>query len=373
MLLKNFWYVLAEESQVGTTPLRVKALGQYLVLYRRTSDQRIVALSDICIHRMSSLAGGTVEGDCIACPYHGWTYQEDGACTSIPANQPGTPVPRRARVDSYPVVQKYGWVWVFLGDLPEEQRPPIPDFPEFNRPGWRAVYGEFTWQADYTRVLENTVDVAHTPFVHRNSFGNSENPVMPIYDVITQEYSVEATVTLGSPNPKGLSKLILGANSENTVSLSIYLASFNRLTTRVGSGWEIVLLFCHLPVDERTTLTRFIQMRNFLTYPFADGFARSYSLKIIREDQPMVESQNPHVVPADPGADLSTRSDALSIAYRKLLTKYEEMGWRIDTRAVKRAYEEEERVLLIPSPQRRLPENKNMWVMSEAPVVETNG
>lgn len=370
MLSKNFWYVLAQSSQVTNKPLKVRALVQDVVLYRRASDGQVVALSDICIHRMSSLALGRVEGDEILCPYHGWTYEQGGACTRIPANPSGTPVPRRARVDSYPAVERYGLVWVFLGDLPEGERPPIPEFPEFGQPGWRAVWGSATWRADYTRVVENTVDVAHTPFVHAASFGNTEDPVMPAYTVTAGEHVVEATVELGAPKPRGMSKLVMGEGGTNVVSLSIYLPSANRVASSFANGWSIALLLCHLPVDEHTTRTFFVQLRNFMLVPPADAFARRFSLQIIREDQPMVESQNPHVVPPEPGADLSTRSDILSIAYRKALQRYADAGWRIDTHEVRRAYVQEERVLLIPSPARRDPASPGTWVLGEVPTVQ---
>jgi phenylpropionate dioxygenase-like ring-hydroxylating dioxygenase large terminal subunit len=367
MLMKNHWYVLAREAEVGLKPLRVRALDQHYVLYRRRSDGRVVALSDVCVHRNGSLAGGSVTDDCITCPYHGWTYQSDGACTSLPANPAGTPVSRRARVDSYPVVERFGWVWVFLGDLPEDQRPPLPELPEFGQPGWRAVYGSFTWNAGYTRVVENTIDVAHTPFVHRNSFGNAENPTMPDYAVVTRASGVEATVTLESPTPRGLSRLLLGPDARNTVGLVIDLVSFNRLTTTMSNGWALSILFAHTPVDEKTTLTRFIQVRNFLPYRFADGIARRFSLQIIREDQAIVEAQTPQQVPTRRDADLSLRSDALSLAYRALLARSERRGDRIDTRAVRQAREDEGRVLVIPSPDRRRPELSSAWVHAEVP------
>ena len=72
------------------------------------------------------LARGTAVGDRVSCPYHGWTYAEDGACTSIPANPPGTAIPKKARVDSDPVEERHGWIWAILGDLPEAERPSIP-------------------------------------------------------------------------------------------------------------------------------------------------------------------------------------------------------------------------------------------------------
>lgn len=362
MLLKNFWYAVADSRVVGSSPLKVRALGQDLALFRRGSDRRVVALSDICVHRMGSLAAGEIDGDCLRCPYHGWTYAEDGACTRIPANPPGAPVPRKARVDSYPVEERYGWVWVFLGDLPQPERPPLPPFPEFGQPGWRAVRGEFTWAAHYTRVVENAVDIAHTPFVHRASFGNPARPVMPDYEVVSGPHSLEAAVTL----PAAESRLF-GAR-ENRVRLAIHAASVNGIDSTFAGGWRTILLLAHLPVDERTTVTRFIQLRNFFTSPLGDGLARRLSLRILSEDRPTVESQTPPCVPLEPGADLSTRSDAMSIAYRKLLRRYVDLGWQLDHRARHRALAEDGRLLVIPSPLRRAAELEKTWVLGEVPA-----
>ena len=77
---------------------------------------------------------GPVEDDCVRCPYHGWKYDASGKCVEIPANTADKVIPQRARVDSYPVEERYGLVWIFLGDLPANERPPIPEFPEFDDP-----------------------------------------------------------------------------------------------------------------------------------------------------------------------------------------------------------------------------------------------
>jgi phenylpropionate dioxygenase-like ring-hydroxylating dioxygenase large terminal subunit len=366
-VLKNFWYVVAEGSAVGTKPVKVRALGQDLVVFRRTSDLTAVVLSNTCVHRMGSLADGVVVGDCVRCPYHGWTYGMDGACTSIPANPPGTVVPKKARVDSYPVEERYGWIWAFLGDLPAAERPPIPPLPELDQPGWRSVRGEVTWAAHYARVVENAVDIAHTPFLHASSFGNAEHPIMPDYEVEAGEGSLSITVTLEAPTRKGLAKL-LWRGGQNRVTLAIHMPSVNRIETTFANGWRMVLLLANLPVDEHTTLTRFIQVRSFMRSPLADGIARRFSLRILREDRAAVESQHPSVMPTAPGAELGTRSDALSIAYRKLRAEHVERGWQIDHGAVRRACEEDGRLLVIPSPRRRDPQLSSAWVLDEAPT-----
>jgi phenylpropionate dioxygenase-like ring-hydroxylating dioxygenase large terminal subunit len=371
-MLKNFWYAVEESASVGASPRKVVVLGQDLVLFRRSSDGKIVALSNQCVHRMGSLAGGTVDGDNVRCPYHGWTFGEDGACTGIPANPAGAAIPRKARVDSYPTVERYGWVWVFLGDLPEAERPPIPPFPEFGKPGWRAVYGEFLWNAHYTRVVENGADVAHAPFVHKNSFGNPENPVVPEHDVKSDDFSVGTTVKLESPAQKGLWKLVRRRRSEVTVTVAIYMPSCNFIDVSLGNGWRTILLDSNIPIDENTTLTRFIQLRNFFTGAWADGDAYRRTMQIFLEDQPTVESQKPRVVPYEIGADLSVKSDALSLAHRRLRKKYIDMGWQIDLGNVRSLLNRENRVVVIPSPRRRAPELRKAWVLDEVPVVRTN-
>jgi phenylpropionate dioxygenase-like ring-hydroxylating dioxygenase large terminal subunit len=175
-MLKNFWYAVEFADRVTTKPLRATCLGQELVLYR-TPKGRPVALSDLCVHRGAALSGGWVKGDSIVCPYHGWEYDADGKAVRIPANLEGRPIPKKARVDSYPVQEKYRFVWVFLGDLPEEERPPIPNWDEhFNDPSLRAVEGQFLWNANYERVMENGCDIAHTPWVHGAAFGNRDEP-----------------------------------------------------------------------------------------------------------------------------------------------------------------------------------------------------
>ena len=369
---KIFGTPIALAQEVNEKPRKVRALLQDLVVYRRPSDKELVVLSDVCVHRKASLSLGKLKGDHIECPYHGWQYNAKGMCTLVPSEKPGTPVAGRARLDSYPVIERFGLVWAFLGDLPEAERPPLPVLPEFGQPGWRAVWGEFTWNAHYTRVVENTVDVAHTPFVHANTFGNTKSAVMPSYEVIHDDYSMMAAIELEAPEPKGISKLVMGKNATNKVELGIYMPSSNRVGSALGTGWRIVLLLAHLPVDERTTKTFFVQLRDFFTFGFADNFSRKFTYQIINEDKLMVESQNPQIVPLKASSELSNRSDRLAIEYRKALLKATEAGWAIDVQKVRHELDKEGNVLLVPCPERRAIGKQSAWVMGEAPTLSTS-
>ena len=217
-MLKNYWYAVEFGHAVTDTPVQARVFDQDLVLFRNSRGE-VVCHSDICIHRGGSLAGGKIHGDCIACPYHGWQFAEDGACVKIPANREGLPIPKKARVDTYPVVERYGYVFVFLGDLPEHERPPMPELPlmaplpEAHAAGNRIIQGEFAWNANYERVLENGVDAAHAPFVHSTSFGNPDKPVIEdfeLHETASGEHLTSAvyTVHLDAPEPKGIWKII---------------------------------------------------------------------------------------------------------------------------------------------------------------------
>lgn len=159
MILKIFWYASELSSAITNRPKCAALFGREFVLYRGTRGQ-VVALNNLYAHCSGALSDGWVEDDCIYCPYHGWKYQSDGTCIKIPADSPGTPISKQAHIDTYSVQEKYGWVWLFLGDLPEVERPPLPPPPEFGNLVWQVVYSEFKWNAPYTRVVENGIDIS---------------------------------------------------------------------------------------------------------------------------------------------------------------------------------------------------------------------
>ncbi|WP_414589802.1 Rieske 2Fe-2S domain-containing protein [Scytonema sp. PCC 10023] len=334
-MLKNFWYACEFSSAVTSKPKRVSLLNQDFVLYRN-SNKEVVALKDQCPHRGAALSNGWVEKDCIRCPYHGWKFQTDGTCIQIPANQPGVPIPKKARIDTYPVQEKYGFVWLFWGDLAEQKRPPLPSLTEFDAPGWRVVSGELQWNAHYTRVLENVIDFSHVAFIHANSFGSgiADQPQIENYDVCLEEWSASATVTANqSKKTKGFWKHFLNKQGSRplSVTLSFYMPNISRLEFDFPIGhFKMILFSSHLPIDDKTTVSKWIVLRNFLTAPWADGDARKRALKTMLEDKPIVESQSPQVIPDDLTAELHVPSDALSIAYRKLHKQCLEMGWGME-------------------------------------------
>ncbi len=364
-MLKNFWYGIELSTAVTPAPKRLKVLGQDLVLFRG-EDGAARVLSDLCVHRGGSLAGGWVEKGCVVCPYHGWKFDGDGKCVDIPSNRSDV-IPKRAAVDAYPVQEKYGLVWAFLGDLPEAERPPIPHIPEADNPEWACVTGDFTWDAHYARVVENGIDIAHTPFVHRNSFGNIERPQIDDYEVEADELSGFATATLMPPLPKGLWKWIRKERTPVKAKVGFYMPSITRLELDLGK-WKTVVVDSNVPVDETTTRTLYLSYRNFFKGKWANRDARRRMTKIFLEDQETVESQRPELLPYDISAELHVKADALGVAYRKTRNKFLDMGWGIDGDALRRDFAGK-RAAVIPCPRRREQGSSDSeWVMPEVPV-----
>ena len=162
----NFWYPIAKSTDVTTyEPFRAQVLGHQFVAFR-DGDGAAHVLSDVCVHRGGALGKGWVREGNVVCPYHGWQFAGDGQCTHIPTLADDKP-PARAKVDSYPIQEKYGIVFAFLGDASEEERPPLYEIEEFDQEGWRANdLLVFEVNAFYERSIENGIDPSHNEFVH---------------------------------------------------------------------------------------------------------------------------------------------------------------------------------------------------------------
>ncbi|ARV59275.1 (2Fe-2S)-binding protein [Nostocales cyanobacterium HT-58-2] len=332
-MLKNFWYACEFSTDVTNKPKQIVMLNQRFVLYRNSQGQAIV-LKDQCPHRGAALSLGWVEDNCIRCPYHGWKFQADGKCIDIPANTSETPIPKKARVESYPVQEKYGFVWLFYGDLPEAERPPIPPLPEFEDPTLHRSFLDFQVNTHYSRVLENSIDISHLPIVHANSFGAGfrENPRVEDYEIQDEGWGASATIAHKSyAKPKGLFKHFARQEKSDLKSkLTFYLPNITKVESNSGHI-RIINFAIHFPVDNNTTISKRILFRSFFPYSWLDSIFLKYYTKIYAEDSLVSESQYPRVVPANLSDELHVASDALQLAYRKLHQKYVAKGWSLES------------------------------------------
>lgn len=372
-MFKNFWYAVefSDELEAGK-PKKVKLLGQQLAMYRKNSDNSVVVMSDLCVHRGAALSDGKVKEDCLVCPYHGWEYEPDGAVSRIPAH-PDRAIPRKARVDSYPTLEKYGFIWVFMGDIPEEERPPIPDWSLIDdTENFRAVRGEFLWHSNYERILENGVDVAHTPFVHGGVFGNPEKPEVADFVHEETEWSCKISVTLHPPASKGIWGLINPNKKQSLqerppvkVSNTWWLPNMILLEVDTPMG-PMKIYDVNIPIDENTTLVKFVGLRGFFKGAWADRDAKRRIFKVLYEDQAIVDAVRPELLPFDLSSELHVKSDSNAVAYRRRRNELVEMGWDVDGNTIVGEGGARVEARVIPSPARKeIPELAAAWNFKE--------
>src|SRR5580700_1836562 len=159
---RDCWHPVGFSAGLAGQPVHADLLGEPLVLWRGPGGS-VRVMSDVCIHRGTALSLGTVQGDEIACAYHGWRYRADGRCVAIPQLEDPSRVPARARVAAFRAQERYGLIWAALG----EPRWPLPEIPELEDSSWAVVTaGPYRWQCDAARQVENFTDFGHFPWVH---------------------------------------------------------------------------------------------------------------------------------------------------------------------------------------------------------------
>ncbi len=133
-------------------------------------------MADLCPHRGVALSVGEVHGDCIWCPFHGFEFDASGRCTVIPANGRATPAPKALRVRTYPTYEMHGFIFLYWGEPEGEVAP--PRWFEDLEDGFSCGAAHDLWNAHYSRVIENRLDVPHVPFIHHNTIGRGGRTVM---------------------------------------------------------------------------------------------------------------------------------------------------------------------------------------------------
>lgn len=162
--LTNVWYVAALSTEVnGEALFRRRILDTPVLIYRK-QDGSPVALYDRCPHRFVPLSMGRREGDDVVCRYHGLKFDCSGKCTHNPhGNQR---IPEAARTRSFPIVERYGFLWIWMGEAAADPAT-IPDYSPLDEGHPNAVaYTYMHPSANYQLILDNVMDLSHIDHVH---------------------------------------------------------------------------------------------------------------------------------------------------------------------------------------------------------------
>jgi nitrite reductase/ring-hydroxylating ferredoxin subunit len=162
-ILRERWYPVATSASLGAKPLGVQRLGQKMVLWR-APDGRAVAQHARCPHRGADLSLGRVVGGQLECPYHGFRFGQDGACTLMPCEGPDAKIRKDMCTPAWITREEHGLVWVWWGDGEPGELPWIEGVDAL---GAYCLHRAFCWDVSLSRLVEGMTDVHHVPFAHR--------------------------------------------------------------------------------------------------------------------------------------------------------------------------------------------------------------
>lgn len=171
----NHWYPVRWAHQLKSGDVIPVVIWQQAIALYRAMNGQVHALEDACPHRGVALHKGKVQGQHLACSYHGWEFSGRGECVEVPYLSKTQKLPC-AQVRSYPVQEKYNLIWVFPGDPALANTCQPLSIPELSQPDWLMVPVTANCQAHFSICNENTMDVFHG-FLHQKLQGWF-NPVL---------------------------------------------------------------------------------------------------------------------------------------------------------------------------------------------------
>jgi phenylpropionate dioxygenase-like ring-hydroxylating dioxygenase large terminal subunit len=328
--LKQCWHPVAYADQVvGTEPYGTKLLDKAVVLWR-SSDGEAHAMRDLCIHRGTALSLGVVRDDSIVCPYHGWRYDRSGDCILIPQSE-HTSIPTKARTPVYQCQERYGLIWVCLGDAKPSYE--LPAIPEFGSEDWRFVNtGPFPWMSDASRQVENFTDFGHFPWVHPGLLGDPARPMVPDYQVETDGHILRYEIVRPEAPNSDEFPVFANETEDQPVRHSRYELSLP-YSIVLRSGWggdkRMVYIFASQPLSQNECQGYCIVGRNY-NFDEPDTVIKGFEDVIFGQDQRIVESQRPEQVPFDLADELHLKFDAVAINYRRAMDKEQLAYWPLD-------------------------------------------
>ena len=318
------WYVVCQSFALAKGPLPRMVAGVPLVLFRDESGAA-GALLDRCPHRNVPLSLGSVHDGELKCRYHGWRFDCAGHLKAIP----GLPIldgeldmPGR-RCLSFPVMEKDGYVWVWMQPAKAPRGEPF-DLAQARWPNYLTLRWDGDVEGTLHSTLENILDVPHTAFLHGGLFRTEakKNRVKAI--VRRRRDGVEAEF-IGEPRPEGFAAKVLSPSGGVVVHFDrFFLPSVAQVEYRLGDENHLVTTSICTPITEtRTRMFTCLSVRTRLPVRLVAPFVLPIAWKILQQDKWILQAQTAVVDAFGTETFSSTPIDLLGPHILHLLKKAE--------------------------------------------------
>lgn len=313
-ILSKCWHPVAFDNEILNKPVSAKLLDVELVLFRTSAGVSVAR--DICPHRGTQLSAGWMNGDSIVCPMHGLRFNYLGECIKIPSiNEKNVRIPPRMQLQTLLSENRYGIIWACLSDNPIH---PLPNWPGVGNAALKNLYiPSDTWRAAASRHVENFNDVAHFPFVHKETFGGFEEDPIPKYEVQITDYGLTFELPYLEVGNRFPDKIEADDRQVvYTYQLTLPFSSIIIIKPTEGS-YEQYFADTVCPISAHKT--KIFQVVTDTTGEPDSDFLVKESLMINNEDKSLVESQKPEDLPLDLRDEVHIPADKMSVAYRRAM------------------------------------------------------
>lgn len=327
------WYIAGWSSEITSTPLRRKLLGQDVLLLR-TSSGDVKALKALCPHRQMPLWEDHLAGDKLVCPYHGAVFATSGQCVSLPFQKH---IPGSMDLKCFPVIEQDPFVWIWADPETSADMTCLPDTtPLFSDGTEKLLFGTGTChvQARSQIVLENLFDQSHISFTHPASLGIrtcDERPAKACAIIEDSTHLCFHHPLRASPTSDAIAAMFPGIGPHMGVRSRAELFGVSLV---VAAGSEIVscndegqiqdvvgrLEFLHgiTPETDTTTHYHFAILRDFATDSddLSDQYA-SRNREVIAEDVRVLNAIEPYLDQTQARDEPNFTTDAEAIHVRR--------------------------------------------------------
>ncbi len=299
-LLKDCWWFAALSGDLKPGALqRYVFLGEP-VLLGRDLDGRTYAIRDICPHRAAPLSAGQmvrskdpeVGGACVVkCPYHGWTFNTSGTCTSVPSLTSDQAMDvEKIKVRNYAVREQQGIVWIYV--TADARRPAEPDHEPPTLPGVVGGAPLIVETMDFDSHIDHAVvglmDPAHGPYVHQQWWWRSAKQQL-------EKSKAFAPTELGfamvrhAPSSNSRAYRILGGAPATEITFRLPGIRYEHI--QIGAR-QVLGLTCLTPIDDKTTRITQVFWSDHGLFRLISPLFRYGAKAFLKQDGDMVNLQN---------------------------------------------------------------------------------
>ncbi len=290
-MIKNQWYAITSSKSVKKNKiLALRRFGENLVLYR-DSEGTVGCVTDICAHRGASLEKGCIKDGHIQCPFHGIEYDASGKCVYVPSEGRASELDfSRFNLKSYETREVGGIFFAWYGDDKPVSEPDVFDVVT----DFSFTWDEMTdhWKVQYSRVIENQLDVSHLAFVHKTTIGRGNKTLCNGPKVVWLD---DNTLRTSADNESDTGQKPKGADESTIKSTNLTFKFPNMWLNHVTD--KIMILAFFIPMDDENSIIA-LRFYNKITgnriINKMIAWLGSRANKVIeRQDKRIVETQLP--------------------------------------------------------------------------------